>query len=87
MSARAIFYAQSRAARLGELGTLACTTSRERFQWLLLEVFDIRHPRVGDAKHGLVRHSFDSLKEGTARRRMNARRYGYGTDYTLGGAK
>lgn len=48
---RANYYAAHRLARLGHLGTLAMTHSRNNFLWFLGEVHDPRFPRVGSDRH------------------------------------
>ena len=47
------FKSKYRQARIGNLGTLACTTSNRLYHWLLTEVYDVRFPHVGSERHGL----------------------------------
>lgn len=51
-----------RIARLGNLGTLACSSgcTRGEYQFFLREVYDLRFPHIGDSRHNVWR-SFDSL--------------------------
>lgn len=37
-----------RAARLGDLGSLACTLPGDVYQWFLREVYDLRFPHFGE---------------------------------------
>ena len=50
-----------RLARCGALGTLATTTDRDSYQWFLSEVYDTRHPHIGDDRHEAARHTWDPL--------------------------
>ena len=65
---KAIFKAQCREARLGNLGSLAMSVSNDRYNWLLHEVYDIRFPRLGNDRHFGWPRCFDPLKTSTANR-------------------
>lgn len=57
---RATFKSLHRIARMGCLATLSAHSSRNEFDWLLKEVFDLRFPQIGKAKS--FPKSFDSLR-------------------------
>ncbi len=61
VSPKVRFVEQHRQARLGNLGTLATSVARDRYEWLLSEVYDLRHPRVGTQRH-LRQRTFDPLR-------------------------
>jgi len=58
---RKSFRAAHRLARLGSLGSLACRFPAAPYQWFLREVYDLRHPHVGNDRHSFPR-TFDSLR-------------------------
>jgi len=60
-STRQRFADLHRQARLGNLGCLATSLGRAQYEWLLTEVYDLRHPHVGSDRH-LRRRNFDSLQ-------------------------
>lgn len=66
-TSRARYYQFHRIARLGNLGTLACSMAQERYQWFLREVYDLRFPHVGNDRHTFPR-TFCSLRGGLVRR-------------------
>ena len=58
-----------RAARVGNLGTLACTLPGKLYQWFLTEVYDLRFPHIGDDRHQVAEQlktspRFDSYRYG-----------------------
>lgn len=72
-----------RAARAGNLGTLACTLPDKLYHWFLLEVYDLRFPHVGDDRRRvdelIQRRAFDSMRHGgTTQRQLAEWHYSHG---------
>ena len=50
---RAKYYEHHRQARLGNLGPLAMVLNSQAYRWFLYEVYDLRHPHVGQDRHAV----------------------------------